>query len=124
VPPGPSLFPEDEMSDLPMRFFAAEIIREQIIKSTGEEIPYATAVVVEAFKEEGNRVLIQADIHAERPSQKKILIGKQGAMIKQIGTAARKRLESFLDSPVRLELFVKVTPRWTRSAARLKEFGY
>lgn len=124
LPEGPSLFPEDDLSDLPVRFFVSEIIREQIIKSTGEEIPYRTTVVVESFKERGSRVIIQADIHTEKDSQKKILIGKGGAMIKKIGTEARIKLEEFLESPVRLELFVKVTPNWTRSPFRLKDFGY
>ena len=124
VPIGPPLYPEDDMSDLPLRFFVAEIIREQIIKMTGQEIPYKSAVMVEAFKEEQDRVLIQADIHTERESQKKILIGRQGAMIKQIGIAARIKLEAFLERKVRLELFVKVTPRWTTDKSRLKELGY
>lgn len=124
LPIGPPLFPEDDVSDLPVRFFVAEIIREHVIRMTGEEIPYKTAVVVEAFKEERSRVLIQADVHTERESQKKILIGKGGSMIKKIGTAAREKIERFLGQSVRLELFVKVTPRWTRDSARLKEFGY
>ncbi len=124
LPEGPSFFPEDDLSDLPVRFFVSEIIREQIIKSTGEEIPYRTTVVVESFKEKDGRVIIQADIHAEKDSQKKILVGKGGAMIKKIGTEARKKIEEFLDSPVRLELFVKVSHNWTRSPSKLKDFGY
>lgn len=124
LPPGPPLYPEDDVSDLPVRFFVAEIIREQVTKLTGQEIPYKTAVVVETFKERQGPVLIQADIHIERASQKKIVIGKGGEMIKRIGIGARKKIEEFLERPVRLELFVKVTPKWTRDPGKLKEFGY
>ncbi|MBM4325541.1 MAG: GTPase Era [Deltaproteobacteria bacterium] len=124
LPVSPPLFPEDDVSDMPVRFFVAEIIREMVTKMTGEEIPYKTAVVVEAFKERPSSVLIQADIHTERDSQKKILIGKGGQMIKKIGTAARHKIEAFLGQPVRLELFVKVSPHWTRDARKLAEFGY
>ena len=123
LPPGPPLFAEDEISDLPVKFFVEEFIREQITKKTGEEIPYKTTVVVESFKEqERDRVLIRADIHVEKPSQKGILIGKGGQMLKQIGTAARKKIEEFLETGVRLELFVKVTPHWTRNPRQLSEF--
>ncbi len=122
IPVGPPLFPEDEISDLPVKFFVEELIREQITKKTGEEIPYKTAVVVETFKEEDSRVLIRADIHVERPGQKGILIGKSGRMLKQIGTAARKKIQEFLGTRVRLELFVKVTPHWTRNPRQLSEF--
>jgi GTP-binding protein Era len=124
LPEGPPLFPEDEVSDLPTRFFVAEIIREQITNLTGEEIPYKTAVIVESFKERNGHVLIHADIHTERDSQKKILVGKQGQMIKKIGIAAREKIEAFLERKVRLELFVKVSPNWTRNERMLKEFGY
>lgn len=124
LPEGPPQFPEDDVSDLPVRFFVSEMIREQILRLTGEEIPYKTAVVVEEFKEEPRRVLIRADIHVEKDSQKKIVIGRGGAMIKKIGIAAREKIEHFIQQPVRLELFVKVTPHWTRSAAHLREFGY
>ncbi|MGB6066740.1 MAG: GTPase Era [Desulfomonilaceae bacterium] len=124
LPLGPPLFPEEDVSDLPTRFFVAEIIREQIINKTGEEIPYKTAVVVESFKEERGRVTIHADIHVEKDSQKKILVGKAGKMIKAIGTAARVKIEDFLECRVRLDLFVKVTPNWSRDPVRLKEFGY
>jgi len=124
LPPGPALYPEDDVSDLPVRFFVAEIVREQITRLTGQEVPYKTTVVVEAFKERQGTTLIQADIHTERQSQKKIIVGAGGEMIKRIGIAARKKIEEFLETPVRLELFVKVTPHWTRDPARLTEFGY
>jgi GTPase len=122
LPDGPPLFTEDEISDLPVKFFVEEFIREQITKKTGEEIPYKTTVVVESFNEQEDRVLIQADIHVERTGQKSILIGKGGQMIKQIGMAARKKIEEFLGVKVRLELFVKVTPNWTRNPRQLSEF--
>lgn len=124
LPEGPPLFPEDDVSDLPVRFFVAEIIREQIIIQTEQEIPYKTTVVVETFEKQKRVILIQADIHVERDSQKKILVGKRGSMIKKIGIAARAKIEEFVENPVHLELFVKVTPNWTRSEKQLKEFGY
>jgi GTP-binding protein Era len=124
LPAGPSLFPEEDVSDLPVRFFVQEIIREQIITKTGEEIPYKTAVVVESFNEERGRVSIRADIHVEKDSQKKILVGKGGKMIKAIGMTARAKIEDFLECHVRLDLFVKVSPNWSRDPAKLKEFGY
>ena len=124
LPTGPALFPEDDVSDLPVRFFAAEIIREQIMKMTGQEVPYKTTVVVESFTDKGGIVIIHADIHTERESQKKILVGKKGSMIKQIGISARSKLEEFLERRVRLDLFVKVTPRWTQDSRKLKELGY
>lgn len=124
LPEGPPLFPEDDISDLPVRFFVSEIIREQIFKLTGEEIPYQTAVMVESFQEQRGSVLIHADIHVEKDSQKRIIIGKGGSMIKKIGTDARMKIEEFIQSHVRLELFVKVTPKWTRDRKRLEEFGY
>ena len=121
LPEGPQLFPEDDVSDLPVRFFVAEIVREQITLKTGEEIPYKTAVVVEGFKEEKDRVVIHADIHVDKDSQKKILVGKGGRMVKRIGIASRQKIEEFLGRRVRLELFVKVTPNWTRDARRIEE---
>jgi GTP-binding protein Era len=124
LPPGPPLFPEEDVSDMPVRFFVEEIIREQVINKTGEEIPYKTAVVVESFKEEKGRVWIHADIHVEKDSQKKILVGKAGRMIKAIGTSARAKIEDFLECRVRLDLFVKVSPNWSRNPAKLIEFGY
>ncbi|MGC8603489.1 MAG: GTPase Era [Desulfomonilaceae bacterium] len=124
LPVGPYLYGEDDLSDMPERFFATELIREQILKLLVQEVPHKTAVTIETFKEIENRVLIQANIHVERDSQKKILIGRGGNMIKNIGTAARQRIEDFLECSVRLELFVKVSPNWTRSINKLKEFGY
>lgn len=123
-PEGARFFPEDEISDLPEKFFVAEFIREQIILLTSQEVPYKSAVLVERFVEDSSRVTIHADIHVERESQKRILIGRGGSMIKNIGTAARKKIEQFLDCPVHLELFVKVTPKWTTSSSQIRDFGY
>uniref|UniRef100_A0A7C4ASY0 GTPase Era n=1 Tax=Desulfomonile tiedjei TaxID=2358 RepID=A0A7C4ASY0_9BACT len=124
IPVGRPMYPEDDISDLPMRFFVGEIIREQILYLTGEELPYVTAVTVEEFRERPNLIYIRADLHVERESQKKILIGRRGEMIKKIGIASRTKLESFLDAKVHLELFVKVSPHWTRDPQKMKEFGY
>ena len=124
LPNSPPLYPVDDVSDLPLRFFIAEIVREMVTNMTGEEIPYKCAVVVESFKERDHSVLIQANIHTERQTQKKILIGKGGSMIKKIGTASREKIEEFLGRPVRLELFVKVSPKWSKNISQLKEFGY
>jgi len=124
LPEGSPLFPEEDISDLPTRFFVAEMVREQILKFTGEEIPYKATVTIELFQEEERLIRISADIHTERDSQKKILIGKKGVMIKKIGTAAREKIEQFLEKRVHLELYVKVTPHWTRNERLLKEFGY
>ena len=124
LPEGPYLYSEDDLSDMPERFFASEIVREQILQLLGQEVPHKTAVTIETFKNDGVSVLIQGNIHVERHSQKKILIGKDGQMIKKIGTLARQKIKEFLDLPVRLELFVKVSPNWTKSMNKLKEFGY
>jgi GTP-binding protein Era len=126
LPEGPACFPEDTMTDCPERFIAAEIIREKIILLTRQEIPYATAVVVDTFKEDEPKRLIriQATIHVEKDSQKGILIGKKGAMLKEIGTKARMNLEQFFNARIYLELFVRVQKNWTHDEKMLKQFGY
>jgi len=126
LPEGPPLFPEDTLTDRPERFIAAEIVREKIILATRQEIPYASAVTVDAFKEdEGRRLIrIHATVHVEKESQKAILIGRKGAMLKEIGTRARQEMERFFDSRIFLELFVRVQKDWTRDPRALKEFGY
>ena len=123
LPVGERLYPEDFLTDLPERFFVAEMVREQILRLTREEIPYTTGVVIESFKEEEGLVRIEATIFAERESQKGILIGKGGAMLKQVGTAARRRIEDFLGTRIFLGLFVKVRERWREDAAILDEMG-
>jgi GTPase len=123
LPEGERLYPEDFLTDLPERFFVAEMVREQILRLTREEIPYTTGVLIESFKEEEGLVRIEATIFAERESQKGILIGKGGAMLKQVGTAARRQIEEFLGTKIFLGLFVKVRERWREDAALLDEMG-
>ena len=126
LPEGPRYFPEDMVTDCSERFIAAEIIREKITFLTHQEVPYATAVVVDIFRENGERSLIyiQATINCEKNSQKGILIGKKGAMLKEIGTQARKEMERFFAVRIYLELFVRVRRDWTRNERMLREFGY
>ncbi|MBI5598952.1 MAG: GTPase Era [Deltaproteobacteria bacterium] len=126
LPEGPRYFPEDIITDQPERFIASEIIREKVFILTKEEIPYSTAVVVEEFKEreEKNLVYISAVINVERDSQKAIIIGKRGAMLKDIGASARADIEKLLGVRVYLELFVKVKKGWTGDSRAMKEFGY
>ena len=123
LPEGERLYPEDFLTDLPERFFVAEMVREQILRLTREEIPYTTGVLIESFKEEEGLVRIEATIYAERESQKGILIGKGGSMLKEVGTAARRQIEEFLGTQIFLGLFVKVRERWREDAALLDEMG-
>jgi GTP-binding protein Era len=121
---GHPFFDQEDLSDMPTKFFVSEIIREKIYQLFGEEIPYHTAVLVNSFKEQPFIVKIQADIIVNRETQKSIIIGQGGKMIKEIGTLARKDIEEFIGSKVFLELFVKVKPKWRDSDTKLKEFGY
>jgi GTP-binding protein Era len=123
LPEGPALYPEDFLTDLPERFFVAEMVRERILGHTREEIPYVTGVVIEGFKEEEGLVRIQAVILVERDNQKGILIGRGGSMLKRVGTEARQQIESFLGTKVYLGLFVKVRERWREDEAVLGEMG-
>lgn len=124
LPEGPEYYPPDTLTDQPERFIAAEMIREQVFRLTGKEIPYATAVTVESFKEEPKLTRISAVIHVERDSQKKIVIGRQGSMLKEIGTAARMDIERLIDGKVFLELFVRVDKNWSKDPKALEQFGY
>lgn len=124
LPEGMPFYDEDELTDLPQRFFAAEFIREKIYELFEEEIPYQTTVLVRAFEEKKTLIKITADIVVQRESQKGIILGEKGAMIKKLGTAARQSLEEFLQSKVFLELFVKVRPKWRENDLYLKEYGY
>ncbi|WDF69453.1 GTPase Era [Sphingobacterium oryzagri] len=117
-------YEKDELTDKNMRFFVAEMIREKIFKLYDKEIPYSTEVVVTAYKEEANITKIAAEIIVERDSQKNIIIGKAGAMIKKVGTYARQDMEEFIGGKVFLELFVKVIPDWRSKKNYLKKFGY
>ena len=126
LPSGPPYFPEDALTDLSERFIAAEMIRETIFRLTGEEIPYATAVTVDTFKEEkgGQLVKIEATIHLERGSQKGIIIGKEGSKLKRIGIESRKKIEQMLETKVFLKLFVRVQKNWRKDTRALRKFGY
>ena len=115
LPEGPKYFPEDQITDQPLRYFAAEMIREQVLRATKEEVPYATTVVVDEFEESPTLTRIAATIYCEREGQKAILVGKRGQMLKKIGTQARLALERILGTKVFLELFVKVRPGWRES---------
>ena len=115
LPEGPKYFPEDQVTDQPVRFMVAEIIREQVLMSTKEELPYSTMVVVEQFEGREKLTRIAAAIYCEREGQKGILVGKRGQMLKKIGTAARLQIEKMVGSRVFLELFVKVQPGWRDS---------
>jgi GTPase len=125
LPEGPQLFPEDILTDATERFIAAEFIREQIMILTSQEIPYVSAVTIDAFKEdeEKNLIRISATINVEKESQKAIMIGKKGSMLKNIGTKARLQMENLFGAKVFLELFVRVSKDWTTSDKMLQEFG-
>ena len=121
---GQPFYDQEDLSDMPTKFFVSEMIREKIYQLFGEEIPYHTAVLVNSFKEQPLLTKIQADIVVNRETQKAIIIGEKGKMIKEIGTLARKDIEEFIGSKVYLELFVKVKPKWRDNDLKLKEFGY
>jgi GTPase len=124
LPAGPAYFPDDEITDQPARFMAAEIIREQVLLNTSEEIPYATTVIVESF-EEGNRLTrIAATVYCEREGQKGILVGKGGQMLKKIGTSARMQMERMLGTKVFLELYVKAEPGWRDSRRFVEDLDW
>ena len=128
LPPGPLYFPEEQLSDLPERFFIAETVREKIMLTTQREVPYASAVVVEEFEKRKTHksdeiIYIRAIVYAERQTQKQIIIGKGGKLIKRIGQLARIDMEKFLDARVFLELYVTVKADWRRDARKLKELG-
>jgi GTP-binding protein Era len=126
LPKGPAYYPEDHITDLPERFIASEIIREKIFQLTNKEIPYAVAVIIEQFKEapDGQMIYINGIIHVERDSQKGIIIGKQGSMLKRIGSRARKEIERMVGVQVMLKLFVKVQKNWASDEKALASFGY
>jgi GTP-binding protein Era len=125
LPEGPQYFTEDTFTDVSERFIAAEFIREKIMLLTKQEVPYATAVEIDTFKEneEKNLIRISATITVEKESQKAIMIGKKGLMLKNIGTQARLEMEKLFASKVFLELFVRVKKDWTSSDKMLQEFG-
>ena len=121
---GPYYYPPDLVTDQPERFIMAELIREQILLHTRQEIPHSVAITIEAIEETPKITKVNAAINIERSSQKGIIIGKKGSMLKTIGTAARKQIQKLISGNVYLELFVKVEPKWRQSRLRLAEFGY
>lgn len=124
LPEHPAYFPDDDLTDRPERFFASEIIREKIFLNYKQEIPYSSEVIVREFKEKEDLIVILAEILVERNSQKGIVIGEKGAMLKKIGIQARKDLETFFQKKVFLETRVKVDPDWRNNELRLKQLGY
>jgi GTP-binding protein Era len=125
LPESPPLYPEDALTDRPLRWLAGELVREAAFEALGQELPYSTAVEVVRFDESrGDLVRIDANLLVERNSQKRIAVGTGGEMVKRIGTRARRQIEKLLGQRVHLQLFVKVDPRWLKSAKRLKGLGY
>ena len=127
LPEGPFLYPPEVLADQPERFFVAELIREELFLNLGQELPYATAVKVEEFRERDpaeGKTYILAIIYVEKPSQRGIVIGEGGAMLKKIGQWARRKIEAFLGRPVYLDLWVKVGPKWSKKEGTLRELGY
>lgn len=124
LPEGESFYADDDLTDLPTRFFVGEMIREKIFDLFEDEIPYHATVMVKEFKEKTSLIKISAEIIVHRESQKAIILGEKGKMIRQIGMAARQDIEHFLNSKVFLELFVKVRPKWRDNEVHLKEYGY
>ena len=124
LPEGSPFYSEEDLSDMPTKFFVGEMIREKIYELFGDEIPYHTAVMINEYKEKETLVKIQADIIVQRETQKAIIIGDKGKMIKETGMRARADIEQFIGQKVFLELFVKVRPRWRDNEMQLKEYGY
>ena len=124
LPEAPPYYPEDSISDRPVRFFVSELIREQIYQLYQDEIPYHTAVIIQAFEEKSTLDVIKAEIIVSRETQKMILLGKGGSGIKQLGINARKKIEEFVQRKVHLELYIKVRPKWRDNENYLREYGY
>jgi GTP-binding protein Era len=125
LPEGPAMFPDDILTDMPEKFIVAEMIREKVFRLTRDEVPYSTAVVVESFIERENGVIaISAAIMLERDTQKGIIIGSKGEMLKKIGSQARQDIERLLGTRIYLELFVKVVENWSERPSQLRELGY
>ena len=124
LPEGEPFFEGDELTDLPTKFFVGELIREKIFSLYGDEIPYQATVLVQEFKEKTTLTKIRAEIIVQRESQKGIILGEGGKMIRQLGTEARGEIEKFIERKVFLELFVKVRPKWRDTETFLKEYGY
>jgi len=124
VPKGPFLYPADDIAVQPVRFFVAELVRETIFEQYADEVPYASVVRVEEFREEADPVYIRATIYVDRESQKGIIIGKGGVALRTLGTVAREKIETFLEQRIYLDLWVKSMPGWRRKSASLQHLGY
>ncbi|PZD72787.1 GTPase Era [Acaryochloris thomasi RCC1774] len=124
LPAGPYYYPPDLVTDQPERFIMGELIREQILLQTRQEIPHSVAITIDRVEESPKITRVLATIHAERPSQKAILIGKKGSMLKEIGSAARQQMQTLVDGQIYLELYVKVQPKWRQSKLHLADLGY
>ena len=124
LPESPFLYPEDEISSQSVRFFVAELVRETVFEQFGQEVPYSTAVRIEEYRESETPVFIRATVLVERPSQKAILIGKGGSAIRELGTRARAKIQEFVGTPIYLDLWIKVLPRWRKNATELRRLGF
>ena len=124
IPEGQPFYPPDMVAEQPGRFFVAELIRETIFEWMQQEIPYSTAVLVDPFQSRGKKLFIRAEIIVERPTQRAILIGKEGASLKQIGTIARQKIEEFLKQEIFLELWIRVSKNWKKDFKQLAKLGY
>lgn len=124
LPESPFLYPEDDVSTQSVRFFVSELVRETVLEQLHDEVPYSVAVGIEEFRENRSPLYIRSVVYVERESQKRIIIGAKGSRIREIGQAARKKIESFLGQSVYLDLWVKVLPNWRRSTSALERFGY
>ena len=124
LPESPFLYPSDEISTQPVRFFVAELIRETVLDQLHDEVPYSVAVQVEEYREDRSPLYIRAVIYVERDSQKAIIIGAKGAQIKRVGEASRRKIEAFIGSQIYLDLWIKVLPNWRKKPDTLSRFGY
>jgi len=124
LPESPFLYPEDEISTQPVRFFVGELVRETLLEQLHDEVPYSVAVQVEEYREDRSPLYIRAVIYVERDSQKAIIIGSKGAQIRRIGESARAKIEAFVGTRVYLDLWVKVLANWRKNADSLSRFGY
>jgi GTP-binding protein Era len=124
LPESPFLYPEEDISTQPVRFFVAELVRETVLEQLHDEVPYSVAVQVEEYREGRSPLYIRAVIYVERDSQKAIIIGSKGAQIRKLGEAARKKIETFVGEKVYLDLWVKVLANWRKNPGSLSRFGY
>lgn len=124
LPLSPYLYPEDELSSQPVRFFVAELVRETVFELYEKEVPYSVAAKVDEFRENASPIYVRVTIYVERPTQKAILIGAGGSAIKRLGSAARAKVEEFVGAPVYLDLWVKVLPKWRRDPLQLERLGF